>query len=69
MPVDLRPHRPGLTPEEESIPDGDDDDIDDSLPADLWFRASGRPFRSCRTAGLPGVRVDRSDCRVYFPAF
>ena len=27
----------GLTPEEDSIGDPDDDDIDDTLPADLWF--------------------------------
>lgn len=26
-----------LTPEEESVGDPDDDDIDDTLPADLWF--------------------------------
>lgn len=28
-----------LTPEEESVgdPDDDEDDIDDTLPADLWF--------------------------------
>jgi hypothetical protein len=32
------PPRP-LTPEEDSIgePEGDEDDIDDLLPADLWF--------------------------------
>jgi hypothetical protein len=31
-------HRP-LTPEEDAIadPDGDEDDVDDTLPADLWF--------------------------------
>lgn len=34
-----RPADRPLTPEEDSIPDGDDDDIDDSLPADLWFRS------------------------------
>jgi hypothetical protein len=30
---------PCLTPEEDTIgePDEDDDDIDDLLPADLWF--------------------------------
>jgi hypothetical protein len=35
-----------LTPEEDAIgePDGDDDDIDDTLPADLWFRS----VRACR---------------------
>jgi hypothetical protein len=27
-----------LTPEEDAIGDPDDDDIDDTLPADLWFR-------------------------------
>ncbi len=29
-----------LTPEEDAIDDltGDDDEIDDTLPADLWFR-------------------------------
>ena len=28
-----------LTPEEESVgdPDDDEDDIDDTIPADLWF--------------------------------
>lgn len=32
-----------LTPEEDAIgdPDGDDGDIDDTLPADLWFRSIG----------------------------
>lgn len=41
-----------LTPEEDSLPDPDDDDVDDSLPADLWFRGghwlvphSNRQFR------------------------
>lgn len=35
-----RPSQPGrgLTPEEESLPDADDE-FDDTLPADLWFRA------------------------------
>ena len=30
---------PGLTPEEESLPDPDaePDEIDETLPADLWF--------------------------------
>jgi hypothetical protein len=34
-----RPPARFLTPEEDSIPDPDDeeDDIDDLLPADLWF--------------------------------
>ena len=36
-----------LTPEEESLPDADDD-YDDTLPADLWFRWSPRPIRSDR---------------------
>ncbi|HET8524501.1 MAG TPA: hypothetical protein VFL82_14790 [Thermomicrobiales bacterium] len=29
-----------LTPEEDAIDDliGEDDDVDDTLPADLWFR-------------------------------
>jgi hypothetical protein len=33
------PVDPGLTPEEDTIgdPDEEDDDIDDLLPADLWF--------------------------------
>lgn len=32
-----------LTPEEDAIGDpDDDDDIDDTLPADLWFRSAGR---------------------------
>lgn len=30
----------GLTPEEESLPDADDE-YDDTLPADLWFRRPG----------------------------
>jgi hypothetical protein len=31
------PH-PALTPEEDAIDDGEEDDeIDDTLPADLWF--------------------------------
>ena len=58
-----------LTPEEESIPDADDDDIDESLPADLWFRTrpghqgqSTRPVQSrFRTAGRTA--------RVYLSAF
>ena len=29
-----------LTPEEDVVDDPDDDDIDDTLPADLWFRAT-----------------------------
>ncbi len=33
-----------LTPEEESLPDADDD-YDDTLPADLWFRWSPNPIR------------------------
>lgn len=33
-----------LTPEEESLPDADDD-YDDTLPADLWYRWSRRPIR------------------------
>ena len=38
MPATPWPTRP-LTPEEESIDDADDvaDEIDDTLPADLWF--------------------------------
>lgn len=38
MPAKPRPPRP-LTPEEESIGDPDDvaDEVDDTLPADLWF--------------------------------
>jgi hypothetical protein len=33
-------HRPpGLTPEEDAVGgEGEDDEIDDTLPADLWFR-------------------------------
>ncbi len=40
MPLgDLAEHRHSLTPEEESVadPDDEDDDLDDTLPADLWF--------------------------------
>ena len=37
----LRDDRVRLTPEEESLPDGDDDEFDDTLPADLWFRSGG----------------------------
>jgi hypothetical protein len=35
----LSPADPRLTPEEDAIgePDETDDDIDDLLPADLWF--------------------------------
>ena len=36
-----------LTPEEESLPDADDD-YDDTLPADLWFRRPPRQIRSDR---------------------
>lgn len=41
-----------LTPEEDAIgdPNGDDDDIDDTLPGDLWFRAD-RP--GGRRSALP----------------
>jgi hypothetical protein len=37
----------GLTPEEDSIgdPEDTDDEIDDLLPADLWFLASRGAFR------------------------
>ena len=37
-PLPIPPSRP-LTPEEESVDDPDDvaDDLDDTLPADLWF--------------------------------
>jgi hypothetical protein len=36
--------RRALTPEEDSIgdPGDEDNEIDDLLPADLWFRAAGR---------------------------
>jgi hypothetical protein len=49
-----RPHPPEperrLTPEEDSIgePDDLDDEIDDLLPADLWFR-----FRVTHAPALP----------------
>lgn len=33
-----------LTPEEESLPDADDD-FDDTLPSDLWFRSCSRSNR------------------------
>jgi hypothetical protein len=38
MPIPVDPDRP-LTPEEEAVDDPEDveDDIDDTLPADLWF--------------------------------
>ncbi len=59
--VEERSDRPGrnrgssLTPEEDSLPDPDDDDIDDSLPADLWFRSSRGSFRSTEhPSRLPG---------------
>ncbi len=32
-----------LTPEEESLPDADDE-FDDTLPSDLWFRSFRRPI-------------------------
>ncbi len=37
-----------LTPEEDAIgdPDDEDDEIDDTLPADLWFRAARRSRRA-----------------------
>ena len=38
-------HEPrSLTPEEESVADPEDveEEIDDTLPADLWFRSAGR---------------------------
>ena len=37
--VEPPPRTSPLTPEEESVgdPDDEDDDIDDTLPADLWF--------------------------------
>ncbi|MCC6315375.1 MAG: hypothetical protein IT337_15330 [Thermomicrobiales bacterium] len=40
-----------LTPEEDAIADPDevDDDIDDTLPADLWFRRRGRHRRASYT--------------------
>jgi len=39
--------QPDLTPEEDAIdaPDDGDDEIDDLLPADLWFRAAYRHHR------------------------
>lgn len=49
------PARAGrLTPEEESLPDGDDDDFDDTLPADLWFRTTAHA-RGDRQAFLTGA--------------
>ncbi len=36
-----------LTPEEEGLPDADDD-YDDTLPADLWFHWSPRQIRPDR---------------------
>ncbi len=33
-----------LTPEEESLPDAEDD-YDDTLPADLWFHWTPRPLQ------------------------
>lgn len=33
-----------LTPEEESLPDADDE-FDDTLPSDLWFRSSHQSIR------------------------
>lgn len=41
---DGRSRTTSLTPEEDSLPDPDDDEVDDSLPADLWFRAGRRPM-------------------------
>jgi hypothetical protein len=40
-----------LTPEEDSIgdPEDQDDEIDDLLPADLWFRTTGITIRGART--------------------
>jgi hypothetical protein len=45
----LRP----LTPEEDAIDDliGDDDEIDDTLPADLWFRHPRRHVVGPRETG------------------
>jgi hypothetical protein len=50
-------HNPTLTPEEDAVgdPDEQDDDTDDTLPADLWFRAS-----ALTTAG---ARLARHDAR------
>ena len=46
-----------LTPEEDAIgdPNEDSDEIDDSLPADLWFRvnASHLPLNQPATAPFP----------------
>lgn len=43
--------KPALTPEEDSIgdPEEQDDEIDDLLPADLWFLASGTVTRGAQT--------------------
>lgn len=51
MTRDRRRWRRPLTPEEESIDDlgGEEDEIDDLLPADLWFRAADRGQRASYT--------------------
>jgi len=48
-----RMRTPKLTPEEDVVDDPDDDDIDDTLPSDLWFRAPapGAGARRPRPAG------------------
>jgi hypothetical protein len=42
-----------LTPEEEAIDDfdGEEDEIDDLLPADLWFRSADRGHPASYTPG------------------
>jgi hypothetical protein len=49
-----------LTPEEDAIgdPDDADDDVDDTLPADLWYRSS-----STRSSPYHSARVLRSTSR------
>ncbi len=50
-PLPVRSIGRSLTPEEDAIGDPDDDDeIDDTLPADLWFRAARTGFRRATTS-------------------
>ena len=47
VPAHDRPGDRFLTPEEDAVgdPDDEDDEIDDTLPSDLWFRGNGRRWR------------------------